>query len=697
MKKLTLLSLILFLSSSIATAQYYAVPFDQAGENPGGLNTDNEFPVGGGLPGGWNTISTGPSTTWTGQQSIPFNFSFNGSTVSNYNVHPSGVLTFSTSTTTPATPSSLPDASIPDSSVCAWGLSIENNDYIVSKTFGSAPNRQHWIMFNSAHSAGTQDGWVYLSFVLEESSNKIYVVDQRVQCIQGQSTCTGRPSLSVGIQIDNSTAIQPAGYDSYAGSAENGSAPDDNGYVSFIPGTQPANDVALSSLTIDDYLPSANAPFSINGEVRNMGSATLNNFDINYTINGGSVESNTISNLTINTFNSDAFNNNNTWSPSSTGAYTIKAWVSNPNGSTDGDNSNDTLTKTVEVVDTVIQRMPFYEVFTSSTCGPCRPGNENFHNTLANYEGEFVALKYQQNFPGTGDPYATDESVNRRNYYSINSIPRMEIDGGWDENANAFDISLHNDARAVPSFVSIDIEYDLVPDSQKVYYDIDVESFTNLGNNNLYIAIVEDTTTDNVKTNGETEFFQVMKKMIPDENGQSISLSQGSQENISGNYVFEGDYRLPADGQSGNRINHLTEHSVEDFESLYVIAWVQNSTTNEVHQAAIGTEINENPDNPDNPGDTTSISSIYSANSINLYPNPTNGNAKLSITASESDEFNIAVYDVTGKQVMNMPQVAVQQGKNLVQLQTANLNHGMYYVAITTNDGQSITKKLVVK
>jgi hypothetical protein len=91
------------------------------------------------------------------------------------------------------------------------------------------------------------------------------------------------------------------------------------------------------------------------------------------------------------------------------------------------------------------------------------------------------------------------------------------------------------------------------------------------------------------------------------------------------------------------------------------------------------------------------IESNKSINSVNLYPNPTNGNARLSIVASESDEFNVTVYDVTGKQVMNMPRVSVQQGNNLVQLQTADLNSGMYYVSITSNDGARTVKPLVIE
>ena len=48
------------LLASVATAQYYYVPYQGAGTNPAGLNTDGEFPVGGGLAATW-TVLAGPS------------------------------------------------------------------------------------------------------------------------------------------------------------------------------------------------------------------------------------------------------------------------------------------------------------------------------------------------------------------------------------------------------------------------------------------------------------------------------------------------------------------------------------------------------------------------------------------------------------------------------------------------------------
>ena len=140
--------------------QYYYLPSPNNG-NPGGLNSDDEY-SNTWSGDGWTSI-LGPAVatpTWSANQTIPFIFNFNGSQVTDYKVSSTGVLTFSTSATTvPGTSNAaIPDAAIPDKSICIWGLICSGtNDEIVIKTFGSAPNRQHWIYFPSNTLGG--NGW----------------------------------------------------------------------------------------------------------------------------------------------------------------------------------------------------------------------------------------------------------------------------------------------------------------------------------------------------------------------------------------------------------------------------------------------------------------------------------------------------------------------------------------------------------
>ena len=109
--------LFLFFISGQIFSQYYYLPSTTQG-NPGGLNTDNEYPSGSGLDASWEVLLGGSNSTpvWSPIDTIPFTFDFNGAPVSTFKVSSTGVLTFSTgSTSVPVvTNAAIPDPGIPD-------------------------------------------------------------------------------------------------------------------------------------------------------------------------------------------------------------------------------------------------------------------------------------------------------------------------------------------------------------------------------------------------------------------------------------------------------------------------------------------------------------------------------------------------------------------------------------------------------
>ena len=86
--------LFLFFISGQIFSQYYYLPSTTQG-NPGGLNTDNEYPSGSGLDASWEVLLGGSNSTpvWSPIDTIPFTFDFNGAPVSTFKVSSTGVLT----------------------------------------------------------------------------------------------------------------------------------------------------------------------------------------------------------------------------------------------------------------------------------------------------------------------------------------------------------------------------------------------------------------------------------------------------------------------------------------------------------------------------------------------------------------------------------------------------------------------------
>ena len=176
----------------------------------------------------------------------------------------------------------------------------------------------------------------------------------------------------------------------------------------------------------------------------------------------------------------------------------------------------------------------------------------------------------------------------------------MEIVGQWDQIASQFTTAIHTEYRNKPTFVSLSGTFDRW--DQEVVIEATYDAVRELqGNYTLYAAVLEGKTLQNIKSNGETEFTEVVKKVVPNQDGTKIgSISKKSPQTKSLGTVFFGEWRLPADGTSSNRINLDTEHSFEEFEDMMVALWIQNDQTKEVVQATYATEINSHVNDLEN-------------------------------------------------------------------------------------------------
>lgn len=663
MKKLFTLTV---LSFGIAlNAQYYMNDFSTAGMNPGGLNTDAEYPVGGGLDPSWTTFHTSSaSPAWSANQTIPFTFNFNGSPETQFKVSNSGVLTFDVATAVAApsfATSALPSASIPDKSVCAWGIrGTGANDNVVKKTFGTAPMRQHWIFFTS-YSTAVANEYIYFAIVLEETTNAIYIVDMR-----NYGTIA---NMALGVQVNSTTAVGPnSGNNNYAPLAATDPNPADNAYYQFIAGARPAEDMSAVSEPMATYAILSAAPFTVQTDFRSFGANNVTSYTMNYSVNGGPTVSGSIGSVNVATQGSTTGSHPTTWTPATSGTYDLKVWASNINGNADGYNYNDTLDFQVTVVDTLVPRIVCMEVFTSSTCVPCVAGNQNMDNNVVPNISNYTVIKYQQDFPGNGDPYANTESVNRRGYYGINSIPRMEIDGQWDQNASSLTIPIFNSFQAQPAFMEIAIS--------SAYYSgttVSVSAqimplITYAGSNFRYhVVVIENQTTGNVATNGETSFNNVMMNMHPTETGTSVtSLTANTPININVNVPMTGT-------------------NVEQMSDLKVVIFVQDNTTKEILQSQW---LNVSPN---------SVQDIdANGNGINkLYPNPAIDQVTMEYTVSENQNVNWTMTNAMGQVVREGDNQAANTGLNQVNINTADLAEGVYFVNLTTSEGV-FTQRIVI-
>ena len=669
-------------------AQYYILPYTRAHQNPGNLNQDGEGRYDLGQPS-WNLLLTGSAATqaapvWSAAQTLPFSFQLGGQAVSGYKVSSSGVLTFSTAATAvpPTLNAALPSVDVPDKSVCLWGtLMTANTDYLITKTFGTAPNRQHWVQFNSvslpgANSALIPGSFFYASIVLEETTNKVYLVWQRA----GADAQT----LTAGVQINATTAYQTTTSPNTSIPSLASATSGDNQYFEFAPGVQPALDLAGNYLTVPNTA-ARNSSVRIQGVFTNVGTQTVTGLTANYRINNGPVVSAPLTGFNVATLDTGAFVHPTAYVPTVGGVLKVRAWMSAPNGGLDQQLANDTMRTTFVVGDSTMRRKVVLEDFTSSTCPPCRPGNVNTRaiNTQPANLNKFVEIKLQQNFPAPGtDPYYSVESGARFNFYAGGFVPYMILDGSnlWNANdptaanSNSYTAGALNAAYAKPALARVGGTYTITGNTVAAQATIKPLLEVPAGRLIARVYITERESRLNARTNGETRFYDVMKKMMPDQNGTPLpALASGQTFNLNLSHTFQAP-TLPA-----------TWQYVEHFDSLRVVVIVQDAVTKAIYQGEHLTLLRP-----------TATRRAQSGPAFVLVPNPAAGRSAIELTLDRPATVRVDVLDGLGRVVLARPAQVLGAGNQQLALDLSRQAAGLYTVRLTSEQGVS-TQKLTLE
>jgi hypothetical protein len=242
------------------------------------------------------------------------------------------------------------------------------------------------------------------------------------------------------------------------------------------------------------------------------------------------------------------------------------------------------------------------------------------------------------------------------------------VDGfKYNDMPNYYTNDIFNQLSVTPAPVNLTATSQTVSKTVDVAITITPVNDMNTQNVRLFAAIVEKRTTKNKKTNGESEFLYVMKKFMTAAQGDPIENFVDNQSQVVNlSYTFNGDYRLPTNANSP--IDHTINHSVENFENLIVVYWIQNIQTKEVYQAGKA-----------NATFQTGIEHIGKANTTAyIY------DGSLFIR-SDFPVQNVTIYNISGQKVLS-----TATGDKVVPVET--LPHGIYVVKVKTTQGDKIVK-----
>jgi len=411
-------------------------------------------------------------------------------------------------------------------------------------------------------------------------------------------------------------------------------------------------------LSINSYwIMGTSESFEFTATLQNFGSVNINSITFSYQINEFESEFETLEGLNIKPFDKYELKHTEIYNFINEGAYTPSFKISHINGkefrlSGTGDY--------IEVYDNIGKNALVGELFTSSTCSPCASFNP-FYDLVQSFISPTIlsTVKYQMNWPDNGDPYFTQEGQIRKQYYNVNSVPNLYVNGEYVD-LNNYGIDYIRNMLRQPSDVSVNINGAV--NNSMVSVDLDILSTEDLTDCYLFVSVNEKQTHENTGSNGETEFNHVMMKMLSGSEGIDLSNLL-----IDESKLFDFLYDM-------NNTN------VEELNDLEVVAFIQNISTNEILQST-SLDLSWEEEGVLNNVDAKS-------NSINIYPNP----ASNFFTVNYKGEYELVIYNELGNKIHDHKNCFGDQIMNI-----SAYNKGLYFVTLIHDNKVEVQKLLITK
>lgn len=327
-------------------------------------------------------------------------------------------------------------------------------------------------------------------------------------------------------------------------------------------------------------------------------------------------------------------------------------------------------------------RMVLVERFTSWTCPPCASNNPIMDAWLNSQDQDkVVGISYHMNWPAPGNDgfylYNPTDNDGRRNYYGVNYIPQAKFDGV---------------IQCDPTYTSSGLDYYFSQRTNILSPVTVIITDSSLSNNTMTIGvlvfceaplpnpnvIVEFSVIERFKhygsppgTNGEMDFYDIMRKMYPNSGGQAVTLTPGHAEYLQFTYPVDAIWQI-------GQIRHMI--------------FVQSPTTKEILGAALRTR---NFTMLPNPGYKV-VNQGQSQNSTYKIKVPyvaAGYNSPVTMTAQVNPPVSgLSVSFPSGNVVSNFPDSVTLQVSS-----TSSVPAGAYQIVVTGTNAQNRTHMTTVQ
>lgn len=618
------------------------------------------------------------------QQNLPFAFNFYGQPVNSYRISENGYISFDAASGASINANTaLPNIGGPNNAIYALWDNFTSAVTISTKTYGIAPHRVHqitWAGLNYPGAASWQDD-LTVSINLYENCHdfEVVVIDNSIA-----TTSPFYAMINTTIGCENSSGTvgaQVVGSPNYI--------PSNPGWNKalyevhrFSWNTPIVNDASLVSISIDHHLAVGN--HTLTGHVRNEGDATLSSYDINYTLNGGAVQTSSVNNVSATNAQLHQWTHIQPINiPSANTSYELKVWVDNVNGALDGRSCNDTLVEYITGINnTPSPKKVLLEEFTGTWCGHCIDGAVYIDNLKAQHGANLIPVAVHDSdsmefaeglrvaFSASGYPTAL---VDRHRDGAGTQYAREPLGrGSWGSNV----------AARLSGFtpVEVDITNAWNPVTRLVDITVTVDySDHSAGDARIVVMVVEDSLTGVGRGWDQGNYYNT--RVGHPYYGAGSSVVGFVHRHVLRDYVGSGPFGtrgvIPLFVSAGSRYQQQFQYALPAGyrpEHITLVAAVVNylPTNDPMYIGVRGQREVLNVDESPLQLATSTITLQDEAPNLRVYPNPTMDQVAIELQNYQG-EHQIEVYNTAGQRLVTTTQ-------NTVDLRT--YPEGVYLLSV---------------
>lgn len=458
--------------------------------------------------------------------------------------------------------------------------------------------------------------------------------------------------------------------------------------------TAPALNATLAGFNIGGVIAGSNVNPVVS--VTNSGSTTITSFDLALTYNGTTYNDNQTGLSLAAGASMDV-----TFATPITliaGANPASVIVSNVNGTTDGDPSDDDGCLVVDPIVPAAGKMVVGEEGTGTWCGWCPRGTVNMDKFANDYDGYWAGIAVHN-----GDPMVVTE-YDAGFGALISGYPSALVDRGPAVDPGSMSNDFFTRVQIAPSALMTNgATWDATTRELKVSVSA---NFQTAGTNayKMICVLTEDSVTGSASGYAQTNYyaggsngvmggFEALPNPVPASQMQYDHVARAISPSFNGNNTC-----FPATFTTGEIVtqNYVWTLPASWNENKMHIVGMLVGPTGRIDNADM-TTITEAVTNGFVSACNVGVGELMSNNVddvLNIYPNPASTYANIAITLKHDADVQLSLIDTKGKVIATTNYGVISSSE--VAINTASLDSGVYLVELIV-DGQKTTKRLIVE